>query len=333
MSRRSRHVPLGLDFHPAIPNLARLSNSSMPFAGFTTCVLSSEIAYHGALDSRRSGSYDSAMRSLRQPAVAGHFYPAAKQMLERELDIYLAPGEPEPKYTDAVACLVPHAGYMYSGHVAGAVYGRLPPQPCYVVVGPNHRGYGEPMALMSVGAWLTPLGEVPLDSALAHMVKERCTELTEDAEAHSSEHSLEVQIPFLQRSARNFTLVPIALGTDEFESLELLGHALAAAAQRSSHPVLIVASSDMNHYEPDGITRVKDRKAIDRILELDARGLYETIFRERISMCGFAAAVAMLTAARDLGAGRAELVKYATSADAGGPRDAVVGYAGIVVTR
>jgi MEMO1 family protein len=272
------------------------------------------------------------MRSLRQPAVAGHFYPDVRRTLERDLDTYLAVGSPELRYSNAIGCLAPHAGYMYSGHVAGAVYGRLPPQPCYIVLGPNHRGYGEPLALMSTGAWLTPLGEVPLDTSLARSVQERCPLLTEDAHAHSSEHSLEVQIPFLQRSAGDFTLVPIALGTDDFEILETLGHAMASAARASSRPAFIVASSDMNHYEPDGITRIKDRKAIDRVLELDPAGLYETVFRERISMCGFAAAVAMLVAARDLGAGRAELVKYATSADAGGPRDAVVGYAGIVVT-
>lgn len=273
------------------------------------------------------------MRSLRQPAVAGHFYPADRPTLERDLDTYLAAGGPRTRYPDAVGCVVPHAGYMYSGHVAGAVYRELPPQSCYIVLGPNHRGYGAPLALMSIGAWLTPLGKVPLDTVLARAIQERCPMLVEDISAHSAEHSLEVQIPFLQRAARNFTLVPIALGTDEFEALETLGHALAAATRTSSQPVFIVASSDMNHYEPDGITRVKDRKAIDRILDLDAAGLHETVFRERISMCGFAAAVAMLVAARDLGAGRAELVKYATSADVGGPRDAVVGYAGIVVTR
>jgi len=274
------------------------------------------------------------MRSLRRPAVAGHFYPGTKETLERDLDGYLSAGAAlGPRYADAVACLVPHAGYMYSGHVAGAVYGRLAPQSSYIVVGPNHRGYGKPLALMSAGSWLTPLGEVPLDPARARAAQESCPLLTEDSEAHVSEHSLEVQIPFLQRSAGDFTLLPIVLSTAEFDNLEALGHALAIAVRRCSPPAFIVASSDMNHYEPDGITRVKDRKAIDRILDLDADGLYETVFRERISMCGFAAAVAMMVAARDLGATRGELVKYATSADAGGPRDAVVGYAGIVVTR
>jgi len=278
------------------------------------------------------------MRSLRQPAVAGHFYPAERPILERDLDSYLAPtaagpadASTSPRYPDALACIVPHAGYMYSGHVAGAVYGNLAPQPTYIVIGPNHRGYGEPLALMSSGAWLTPLGEVPLDATLARLVQERCPGLTDDAQAHAGEHSLEVQVPFLQRTARDFTMLPIVLSVDDLGTLENLGHALAAAIRSASRPVFMVASSDMNHYEPDGITRVKDRKAIDRILELDAAGLYATVFREGISMCGFAAAVATLVAARDLGARRAELVKYATSADRGGPRHAVVGYAGIAV--
>jgi MEMO1 family protein len=272
------------------------------------------------------------MRSVRHPAVAGRFYPASPPTLKRDLDAYLTQGAVRAHpYSDAIACLVPHAGYMYSGHVAGAVYGRLAPHPSYIVLGPNHRAYGEPLALMSAGSWLTPLGEVALNSALARALQKACPLLVEDAQAHASEHSLEVQIPFLQRSAPDFTLLPIALSTSDFETLETLGHAVAAAAREASPPVFIVASSDLNHYEPDGITRVKDRKAIDRILALDAAGLYETVFRESISMCGFAPAVAMLVAARDLGARRAELVKYATSADAGGPRDSVVGYAGIVV--
>lgn len=274
--------------------------------------------------------YDAVMTGLRQPAVAGRFYPARKETLERDLDSYLAPqGDAFP---GAIACLVPHAGYMYSGHVAGAVYGKLAPRPCYIVLGPNHRGYGEPLALMSGGAWLTPLGEVPLNPALARAVQDACPRLTENAEAHAGEHSLEVQIPFLQRSSGAFTMLPIAVSVGEFESLETLGHAVAAAVRDSAQPVLVVASSDLNHYEPDGVTRVKDRKAIDCILDLDAARLYETIFRERISMCGFGPAVAMLVAARELGAKQATLVKYATSADAGGPRDSVVGYAGIIVS-
>jgi len=272
--------------------------------------------------------------AVRYPAVAGQFYPERPEMLARELDTYLAhPTRSESDYPDAVACLVPHAGYMYSGHVAGAVYRRIPPRLAYVVLGPNHFGNGAPLAEMSEGTWLTPLGEVALSPALARVVRAACPALTEDAVAHAGEHSLEVQIPFLQRRGGNFTLLPIAVGVGDYETLEKLGHAVAEGVKGSAESPLIVASSDLNHYEPDDVTRVIDRKAIDRMLDLDAAGLYETVLRERISMCGFGPAVAMLVAARDLGATRSDLVKYATSADAGGPRDRVVGYAGIVVSR
>ena len=269
---------------------------------------------------------------MRYPAVAGQFYPARPEALILDLDSYLAPeGSDKAPFEAAIGCLVPHAGYMYSGHVAGAVYRRLPRRTRCVILGPNHFGRGKPLAIMSAGEWLTPLGPVPLDPALARVVSKACPGLTEDVEAHATEHSLEVQVPFLQRCFETLRIVPIAVGVGDYGTLEELGHAVSAGVNQAAEPTLIVASSDLNHYEPDGITRVKDRKAIDRILDLDPAGLYETVMRERISMCGFGPAVAMLVAARDLGAKRAELVKYATSADAGGPHEAVVGYAGIVV--
>jgi len=269
---------------------------------------------------------------VRYPAVAGQFYPARLETLTRDLDRYLArEAENELPFSSAIGCVVPHAGYMYSGHVAGAVYRRLPARTSYIILGPNHFGRGKPLATMRAGVWLTPLGPVPLDPALAHAVSSACSALAEDAEAHATEHSLEVQVPFLQRCAPTLSILPIAVGVGDYETLELLGHAVSEGVKLAPEPTLIVASSDLNHYEPDDLTRVKDRKAIDRILDLDAAGLYETVMREQISMCGFGPVVAMLVAARDLGARRAELVKYATSADAGGPTDAVVGYAGVVV--
>jgi MEMO1 family protein len=140
-----------------------------------------------------------------------------------------------------------------------------------------------------------------------------------------------VQIPFLQRLVRDFRFVPIVLGTDRYGVLEELGHAVGKVVAAQKEPVLVVASSDMNHYESDAITRVKDERAIEQVLELDARGLYDTVRREEISMCGFAATVAMLVAVRDLGATEAELIRYATSGDVNGERERVVGYAGIVV--
>jgi AmmeMemoRadiSam system protein B len=220
---------------------------------------------------------------------------------------------------------------MYSGHVAGAVFGRLPKRSTYIILCPNHTGRGAPLAIMSSGEWLTPLGRVPVDFALAGQRRRSCHLLMEDAEAHEDEHSLEVQLPFLQRSVGEFKFVPIAIGVGGYAGLESLGHSIAQAVGPTA-AVMIVASSDMNHYEPDSLTRAKDRKAIDKILALDPPGLYEVLRHEDISMCGYGPTIAMLTAAKDLGAQGAELIKYATSADTSGDRDAVVGYAGIIVS-
>jgi hypothetical protein len=221
---------------------------------------------------------------------------------------------------------------MYSGPVAGAVFRRLPGRAAYIILCPNHTGRGVPLAIMSKGEWETPLGAVPINSELAALLQRSCHLLMEDARAHEDEHAIEVQLPFLQRNVGAFTFVPIAIGVSRYAALEALGHGMAQALKTAAGPVLIVASSDMNHYEPDDITRVKDSKAIDQILALDAAGLYEVIHKEDISMCGYGPAVAMLTAVKDLGASRAELVRYATSADTSGDRSAVVGYAGVVIS-
>jgi len=264
----------------------------------------------------------------RRPAVAGRFYPARPQELRHDLDRYIEQTAPRAK---ALACVVPHAGIMYSGHVAGAVYGRLELSSCYIILCPNHTGYGRPLSIMSQGEWETPLGDVPIDEVLATALKRACAALEEDAEAHRFEHSLEVQLPFLQHEQENFQFVPIAVGTGDYESLEELGHALAQVAAAHTPRPLLVASSDLNHYEPDAVNRLKDRKAIDCILALDPRGLYDTIHRENISMCGYGPTVAVLTAVHNLGAESAELVRYANSGDVTGDRSAVVGYAGILI--
>jgi MEMO1 family protein len=266
---------------------------------------------------------------VRQPAVAGRFYPRDAEDLRAEVGDYLAGTASEQ--VRAVGCMAPHAGYMYSGHVAGAVFARVEiPRRC-IVLCPNHTGVGRALAFMSDGAWETPLGEVPIDSELAAALRQRFPALEEDAAAHRAEHAAEVELPFLQMRQPELAFVPIALGTGQFEPLEELGFALAEVIAAQKDRILIVASSDMNHYESDAVTRVKDHRAIERILTLDPRGLYDAVTQQAISMCGFGPAVVMLTAARQLGAKSAELVKYATSGDISGDRDMVVGYAGVVV--
>jgi hypothetical protein len=184
---------------------------------------------------------------------------------------------------------------------------------------------------MSAGAWQTPLGEVAIDEELATELKEQMPLLAEDEAAHRCEHALEVQLPFLQVLAPGFRFVPITVGTGNFEVLSALGVVIGNTLAKQGERVLVIASSDMNHYESDSVTRVKDRRAIDQLLALDARGLYDVVKEGNISMCGYGPAVVMLTAARKLGATKAELVRYATSGDVSDDRDMVVGYAGIAV--
>jgi AmmeMemoRadiSam system protein B len=269
---------------------------------------------------------------LRHPAVAGRFYPRDPDDLRAELKGFLFQSSSvNVSPVQAIGCIAPHAGYMYSGHVAGAVFAGLQiPSRC-IILGPNHTGMGRALAMMSEGAWETPLGNVPIDTKLADSLHKRFPELHEDSSAHRAEHAIEVELPFLQLRQPELSFVPIALGTAHFEPLHELGKAMADVIAAQNEAVLMVASSDMNHYESDAITRIKDHRAIERILSLDPAGLYETVRQQEISMCGFGPSVAMLTAARQLGAKTADLVKYATSGDVSGDRDMVVGYAGVIV--
>lgn len=269
---------------------------------------------------------------LRRPVVAGRFYPRDPDDLRTEAQGYLdQASELNEAPLRALGCIAPHAGYVYSGHVAGALFGRIEiPERC-IVLCPNHTGQGRALAIVSEGAWETPLGAVAIDTELASTLKQSFPLLQEDPAAHRAEHAAEVELPFLQLRQPDVKFVPIALGTSQFEPLEKLGQALAEVIASRQDRVLIVASSDMNHYESDAVTRAKDHRAIERILSLDPRGLHEVVTQQNISMCGFGPAVAMLTAARRLGAKSADLVKYATSGDVSGDRDMVVGYAGVVV--
>jgi len=268
---------------------------------------------------------------IRPPAVAGRFYPDDPGQLRDTVDSFLA-AETKTNRIRALACLVPHAGYIYSGRVAGEIYQRLEIPSRVILVGPRHYPRGAPIAILSQDPWQTPLGLAPIDTHLAEKLVHACPLLREDAIAHGAEHSLEVQLPFLQRLAPSFAFVPIVIATVQYADLDALGRALAEVIQSEPEPILIVASSDMNHYEPDDVTRVKDRKAIGRILALEPRELFDTVRNERISMCGYGATVAMLTAARALGATHAELVRYATSGEVNGDLQQVVGYAGIIIT-
>ena len=266
---------------------------------------------------------------LRLPAVAGQFYPADARELTRLIRKFSAE-DPETKKTRVRACLVPHAGYIYSGGVAGAVFARMILPKKILILGVRHAPMGEDLAILSEGGWRTPLGDAPVDAVLARSLQAACPGLREDAVAHSREHSLEVEIPFLQILDPGFTFAPVAVGTLRFEELQELGMGVARVLKESEQEILVVTSSDMNHYERDDITRIKDAKAIERMKAVDARGLFEVCRKEKISMCGLGPAVVMLTAMKELDVESGELVRYATSGDVNGDRDAVVGYAGMV---
>ena len=264
---------------------------------------------------------------IREPAVAGAFYPAAAGALASAVDRFL--GTATRQAPPALGLLVPHAGYMYSGAVAGATYAAASVPPRVIVLGPNHTGLGRArVALAPADAWRTPLGQVPRDQATCQVLAE-APGVAPDAAAHAREHSLEVQLPFLQRRSPGFSLAAICLAHLSYPECEALAAAVAAAARAAQ--ALVVASSDMSHYLPAPAARAADHRALEPLLALDAEGLYRRVHDEDISMCGVIPAVVMLLAARALGAQRSELVRYAHSGEVSGDDDQVVGYAGVVV--
>jgi len=268
---------------------------------------------------------------IREPAVAGMFYPGQEKKLRSDVLTYLqAEGEAEP--IEAFGIISPHAGYIYSGHVAGAVFSKVKIPPKALILCPNHTGFGAWAAIDSKGAWHTPLGDSKIDEPLAKRLMELYPEIEEDPSAHAREHALEVQLPFLQELRPDFQFVPLCLSHFSFKQCQALGEAMAKLIQESQEKILMVASSDMNHYESQERTLKKDQMAIDCILELDPEKLYRTVHENDITMCGIIPATCMMIAANQLGAKKATLVKHATSGDVSGDYSGVVGYAGIVIS-
>jgi len=268
------------------------------------------------------------MSPVREAAVAGQFYPGSRPALEHAVKDMIGPG-PTRK---ALGVMVPHAGYMYSGHVAGAVYGAVELPQTFIIIGPNHTGLGPAASIMTRGAWRLPGGDALINEALANSIISHSRVLSADDRAHLFEHSIEVQLPFLQYLVGEVNFVPVSLMLTSTDSCRDIGRALAAAIKAAQTPVLVVASSDMTHYESQVTAQEKDNLAIERLLALDPEGLLETVQENHISMCGVAPAATMLFACRELGANEARLVKYETSGDVTGDYNQVVGYAGVVVS-
>ncbi len=262
---------------------------------------------------------------LRSACVAGQFYPAGAVELEGVVRGFLT-GGPAQK---AVAAVAPHAGYVYSGAVAGAVFSSIEIPDAILLIGPNHTGVGQKVSIMTTGAWEMPFGRMEINERLGAMLLTGV--FKEDSSAHLREHSLEVELPFIHYLNPDASFVPITVMQAGYEECVEAGAAIAKAVSAYGKEVLIVVSSDMNHYESDSMTRKKDNRAIEKVLSLDAKGLLETTSEEGITMCGVIPAVIAIEAAKRLKAKTAKLVKYATSGDTSGDTDHVVGYAGIVI--
>ncbi len=268
--------------------------------------------------------------TLREPAVAGAFYPgtaaALREMISGLVD------EAAPRVA-AIGALVPHAGYVYSGRVAGATISRLRFGDSFVVMGPSHTGLGAPFSLMAAGTWRTPLGDVEIDTELAAAILERSDVLRDDDLAHLREHAVEVQLPFLQYFRPDVRIVPLVLSHAEVPTYRRIASALVGAIEATGRSVTLLASGDMTHYEPRETAERKDRQGIEAILALDDEELLRRVRTLGISMCAYGPAAVLIAAARQAGATRAELVGYATSGDVTGDYSAVVGYAGIIVRK
>jgi len=280
---------------------------------------------------------------IRRPTEAGAFYAGSQQSLRTQIEQCftheLGPGA-LPKVADQklqkiMGLVSPHAGYMYSGPIAAHGFHRLAAEgrPDVVVLfGPNHTGSGSALAVMKEGVWRTPLGDVEIDAATADSILDASGIIDVDDSAHAFEHSIEVQLPFLQFIyGSSFKFVPICFLMQDLESSREVGSAVAKALLGKN--AVVIASTDMTHYEPQKMAEKKDKAAIEAVLKLDEEQLYSTVEAYNISMCGYGPTIAAITAVKALGAKKAELLCYKTSGDIVGDYSAVVGYASIAFTR
>jgi AmmeMemoRadiSam system protein B len=267
---------------------------------------------------------------MRKPAVAGRFYPNSPAKLSQTVNELLPQGNgSDPQKCLAVVC--PHAGYIYSGSLAAETLGSVLIPETVILIGPNHHGQGAPIAL-STTTWDMPFGNVPVNNELSTLLHDHSPHINMDELAHEFEHSLEVQIPFLQQLQKNLSIVPLVVSQISYDLCEAVGKSLASAIQEYGKDTLIVASSDMSHYEPRTNAEKKDRLAIQDIERLSPRDLYTTVLSNRISMCGVIPVVITLLATKILGANQARLVGYTDSGYLSGDTGQVVGYAGVIIS-
>jgi len=274
---------------------------------------------------------------IRQPAVAGMFYHLNTDLLEKQIKFCFnyKLGPKKSKEEKILATIVPHAGYEYSGPIAAWSYSRMS-KSNYIILGPNHRVFGSKFGVMKEGIWKTPLGSVKIDDKVATKLIEECPLLEYDILSHESEHSIEVQLPFLQyRFKDDFNFIPITI-SNEFPSLDFLdeckviGKAIANVIKKEKNWI-IIASSDFSHYVPNDYAHFVDNYIIDAILRLDERDFFSRLQEREASVCGFGPIAISMFASKELGAKKGKLLKYATSGDVTGDKSSVVGYASIII--
>jgi len=266
--------------------------------------------------------------TFRTPAVADRFYPGNPRILARDVE-QMTPVMATPRTAHAV--VLPHAGYMYSGSVAGETIAKVHVPETVIILGPNHHGQGAPLALSTM-PWQMPMGVVPIDTTIASALLQESPAITVDEIAHRYEHSLEVQVPFLQARQPNLSIVPLVVSHISYPFCEEVGAALAKVIKNAGKEVLIVASSDMTHYESRAAADKKDHYVLQKLAEMDPAILYRTVLDYQISMCGIMPVTIALIAALALGATKTELVRYTDSGTVSGDTSQVVGYAGVIIS-
>lgn len=264
----------------------------------------------------------------RTPAVAGQFYSGAASRLKSQVEQYITQGTAKEK---VIGIMSPHAGLMYSGLVAGAVYSSIQFPETFILLGPNHTGLGADVSIMSSGEWEIPTGTFFIDEGVSKNIMQKVPYVSEDMQSHTAEHSLEVQLPFISYFSDRVKIVPVIVMTASLQECREIGEGIAHCIRKVNYNVIIVTSSDMSHYVSDSVARRFDGFAIDKIINLNPEGLYNIARKKEISMCGLLPAIIMLYAARALGAKEARLVRYATSGEISGDYESVVGYAGIII--
>jgi AmmeMemoRadiSam system protein B len=265
---------------------------------------------------------------IRKPVVSGQFYPQTEEGINKMLSKLI---DMTSEKQDAKGVIMPHAGYIYSGPVAGLTISKVNVKKTAIILGTDHTGAGSPFSIMTKGTWLTPLGEAKIDTEIAESILKESALLKEDELSHLYEHSIEVEVPFLQYIRKDIKIVPIGISRGNIKEYQQLGLEIAEGFKKIGRSALFIASTDMTHYESKDRAEEKDRLAIDAILALDEEKLFQVVEKNNISMCGVAPTCALINICKNLGAQKSGLVKYQTSGDISGDYSSVVGYAGFVI--